>query len=89
MKAIVQDGYGSPDVLHFKEIDRPVVKDEDVLVRVHAAALHAGDYFAMRGEPYLVRVAVGLAQTKGLRSGIRFGGACRGRRQEREAVSAR
>ena len=39
MKAIVQDSYGSPDdVLELKDIDRPVVKDDDALVRVHAAA---------------------------------------------------
>jgi NADPH:quinone reductase-like Zn-dependent oxidoreductase len=44
MKAIVQEKYGSPDdVLELKEIDKPLVKDDDVLVRVHAAALHAGD----------------------------------------------
>jgi NADPH:quinone reductase-like Zn-dependent oxidoreductase len=47
MTAIVQNEYGSPDVFELKEIDKPVVKDDDVLVRVHAAALHAGDYFAM------------------------------------------
>ena len=43
MKAIVQREYGSPDVFELKEIDKPVVKKEnDVLVCVHAAALHAG-----------------------------------------------
>ena len=59
MKAIVQNAYGSPAVLELKEIDRPVVKDDGVLVRVHAAALHAGDYFVMRGVPYLARFAAG------------------------------
>jgi len=49
MKAVVQVGYGSADVLELKEIDRPVANDDDVLVRVHAASLAAGDYFAMRG----------------------------------------
>ena len=60
MKAIVQNEYGSPDVFELKEIDKPVVKDDDVLVRVHAAALHAGDYFAMRGVPYVARMSAGL-----------------------------
>ena len=46
MKAIVQNEYGSPDVLELKEIDKPLVKDDGVLVRVHAASVHAGDYFA-------------------------------------------
>jgi NADPH:quinone reductase-like Zn-dependent oxidoreductase len=64
MKAIVQNGYGSPDVLELKEIDKPVVKDDEVLVRVHAAALHAGDYFAMRGVPYMVRMSVGWPKPK-------------------------
>jgi NADPH:quinone reductase-like Zn-dependent oxidoreductase len=64
MKAIVQNEYGSPDVLELKEIDKPVVKDDDVLVRVHAAALHAGDYFAMRGVPYGVRMTVGWPKPK-------------------------
>ena len=44
MKAIVQTGYGSPDGFELKEIAKPQLKkDSDVLVRVHAAALHAGD----------------------------------------------
>ena len=64
MKAIVQNDYGSPDVFELKEIDKPVVKDDDVLVRVHSAALHAGDYFAMRGVPYLVRMSAGWPKPK-------------------------
>ncbi len=64
MKAIVQNAYGSPDVLELEEIDKPVVKDDDVLVRVHAAALHAGDYFAMRGKPYMIRMSVGWPKPK-------------------------
>ncbi len=64
MKAIVQTGYGSPDVFELKEIDKPVVEENDVLVRVHAAALHAGDYFAMRGEPYMIRLSAGWPKPK-------------------------
>lgn len=59
MRAIVQTDYGSPDVLELREIDRPVLKDDEVLVRTQAAALHAGDYFVMRGVPYLVRMVAG------------------------------
>ncbi len=45
MKAIVQDKFGSPDdVLEIREIDKPVVKDDEVLVRVHAASIHIGDW---------------------------------------------
>ncbi len=64
MKAIVQNEYGSPDVYELKEIDKPVFRDGEVLVRVHAAALNAGDYFAMRGEPYLIRISAGWPKPK-------------------------
>ena len=64
MKAIVQNGYGSPDVLELKEIEEPVVKDDSVLVRVHAAALHAGDCFGMRGTPFPIRLVVGFPRPK-------------------------
>jgi NADPH:quinone reductase-like Zn-dependent oxidoreductase len=65
MKAIVQDKYGSPDdVLELKDIGRPVVKDDEVLVHVHAAALHAGDWLGMRGVPYFMRPAFGLLKPK-------------------------
>jgi NADPH:quinone reductase-like Zn-dependent oxidoreductase len=59
MKAIIQNAYGSPSVLELKEIDRPEVTDDGVMVRVHAAALHAGDYFVLNGSPYLVRFFAG------------------------------
>jgi NADPH:quinone reductase-like Zn-dependent oxidoreductase len=64
MKAIVQNGYGSPDVLKLKEMDKPAIKDNEVLVGVHAAALNAGDYFTMKGSPWLVRFMVGLPRPK-------------------------
>jgi NADPH:quinone reductase-like Zn-dependent oxidoreductase len=64
MKAIVQNEYGSPDVLKLKEVDKPVVKENDVLVSVHAAALNAGDYFSMRGSPWLARFTVGFPKPK-------------------------
>ena len=58
MKAIVQDTYGSTDVLKFADIDRPVPKDNEVLIRVHAAGLHRGDWHIMTGLPYLIRLMV-------------------------------
>jgi NADPH:quinone reductase-like Zn-dependent oxidoreductase len=57
MKAIIQDRYGSPDVLHLREIDKPVVGDGDVLVRVHAAGVDQGVWHMMAGLPYLIRIA--------------------------------
>ncbi len=56
MKAIVQSMYGSADVLEFVDIDRPVIGDSDVLVRVHAASLHIGDWHVMTGLPYMLRI---------------------------------
>jgi NADPH:quinone reductase-like Zn-dependent oxidoreductase len=56
MKAIVQDRYGPSEVLGLREIDRPVVGDDDVLVRVEAAGLDPGVWHLMTGLPYLVRI---------------------------------
>ncbi len=64
MKAIVQNAYGSPDVLQFKEVANPVVKGDEILVRVHAAALNAGDVFSMKGSPWLARFSVGFPKPK-------------------------
>jgi NADPH:quinone reductase-like Zn-dependent oxidoreductase len=49
MKAIVRSKYGSPDVLELKEVDRPVVTDDCVLVRVHASSVNAADLETLRG----------------------------------------
>lgn len=65
MKAIDQDKYGSPDdVLELQEIDKPVVKDDQVLVRVHAAAVAGDDWHIMRGVPYVARMVTGLFKPK-------------------------
>ena len=64
MKAIVINAYGSPDVLELKEVAVPTIKEDEVLVRVHAASLNAGDLFALRGSPWLIRLSVGLRRPK-------------------------
>ena len=64
MKAIVHNRYGSSEVLEYKEIDPPVVRDDDVLLRVHAASVNAGDLFTLRGSPWLVRLSTGLPRPK-------------------------
>src|SRR5713101_1728194 len=56
MQAITQDQYGSPAVLKLQEIDKPQVGLDDVLVRVHAAGVHIGDWHVMTGQPYLMRI---------------------------------
>jgi NADPH:quinone reductase-like Zn-dependent oxidoreductase len=58
MKAIVQEVYGSMDVLELREIDRPVPTDNEVLLQVRAAGLHRGDWHVMTGLPYMIRVVV-------------------------------
>jgi NADPH:quinone reductase-like Zn-dependent oxidoreductase len=64
MKAILQDKYGSLDLLELRDIDKPVVSDDEVLVRVHAAGLHVGDCFAVRGAPFAIRMVTGLFKPK-------------------------
>ncbi|MFF8423667.1 NAD(P)-dependent alcohol dehydrogenase [Streptomyces sp. NPDC016566] len=59
MKAVVQDRYGSPDVLELRDVDKPVPGDDEVLVRVRAAGLNAYDWHLMRGDPYVARLALG------------------------------
>jgi len=64
MKAIVFARYGSTDVLEFKEIDRPMVKDTDVLVRIRAVGANPYDWRVMRADPHLVRLSRGLRRPR-------------------------
>jgi NADPH:quinone reductase-like Zn-dependent oxidoreductase len=64
MKAIVQDRYGSTDVLEFRDIEEPVVGEEDVLVRVHAAGCGPDVWHLMTGMPYMARLAIGFRTPK-------------------------
>jgi NADPH:quinone reductase-like Zn-dependent oxidoreductase len=57
MKAIVRDTYGSPDVLELRDIDKPEIGDDEVLVRVHAAGVDRGVWHVMTGLPYPIRLA--------------------------------
>jgi NADPH:quinone reductase-like Zn-dependent oxidoreductase len=64
MKAIVYHEYGSPDVLELREIDKPVVEDDEVLVRVRAASANPADWHFMRGQPYIMRPQSGLRKPR-------------------------
>lgn len=64
MRAIVQSTYGSSDVLKLKNVENPVIKENEVLVRVLASAVNAGDYFSMTGSPWVVRMSVGFPKPK-------------------------
>jgi NADPH:quinone reductase-like Zn-dependent oxidoreductase len=74
MKALAYDKYGSPDVLEVREIDRPVVTDDGVLVRIHAASVNPVDWHTMTGTPYLVRLQAGLRKPKSEVLGVDFAG---------------
>ncbi len=64
MKAMVQDTYGSAEVLEAADLDKPEIGDEEVLIRVQAASVHVGDWILMTGTPYLMRLATGLRKPK-------------------------
>src|SRR3989440_1597651 len=74
MKAIVVQKYGSPDVLELKDVDKPAVEDDGVLVRVRAASVNPADWYGVAGRPYVARIAVGLLKPKSDRLGIDFAG---------------
>jgi NADPH:quinone reductase-like Zn-dependent oxidoreductase len=70
MKAITYYNYGSPDVLQIEDIEKPTPREHQVLVRVHAASINAGDYRMMRADPFFLRlVGGGLRRPKDPRLG--------------------
>jgi NADPH:quinone reductase-like Zn-dependent oxidoreductase len=64
MKAMIQDRYGSPDTLELRELPTPAIGTHEVLIRAHAAGVHIGDAFAVRGSPFPVRLMTGLRRPK-------------------------
>jgi NADPH:quinone reductase-like Zn-dependent oxidoreductase len=74
MKAIVQDGYGSPDVLALRDIESPSIDDKGVLVEVHAASVNALDWHVTRGMPYPIRIDEGFRKPKHRVRGVDLAG---------------
>lgn len=64
MKAMVNDSYGSPDVLGLRDLERPQISDDQVLVRVRASSVNALDWHSLTGTPYLMRLQGGLRRPR-------------------------
>ena len=64
MKAIVYQKYGSPDVLELKEVETPTAKDNEVLIKIHAASVNSTDLGFLEGKPFVVRLMLGLLKPK-------------------------
>ena len=64
MKAIVVEQYGTPDVMKFKDVEKPAPKDHEVLVKIHAAALNMFDWHLLTADIFLVRLNAGLFKPK-------------------------
>src|SRR5205085_1073333 len=74
MKAILLTKYGSPDVLQFKEVEKPVPNDGEILVKIQAASTNPLDWHLMRASPFFVRLGGGLRKPKDPRLGADFAG---------------
>ena len=74
MKAIVYQNFGSPDILKYQEIERPVPADDEVLIKVHAASVNPLDWKLMKGGPFLLRLLLGLGKPKIKRPGVDVAG---------------
>src|SRR6266700_137956 len=74
MKAAVRSKYGLPGDLSIKELEIPTPKDNEVLIRVHAASVNRSDLHVLTGKPYLMRLFTGLFKPKGAVTGADFAG---------------
>ena len=79
MRAVVHDRYGPPEVLRVAEVERPVPKEDEVLVRVHASTVTRGDAIAVRSAEYrFTRVFTGIRRPRRTTSGTEFAGRVEG-----------
>lgn len=74
MKAIVYTNYGSSNILQLKELEKPIPKDNEVLLKVHTASVNPLDWHFMRGTPYVLRIQAGMLKPKNNRLGVDVAG---------------
>ena len=74
MKAAVRRCYGPPDVVAIEDVARPTPAADEVLVKVHAASLNAGDWHSLRGEPYFIRASMGIGRPNRAGLGMDYAG---------------
>ncbi len=75
MKAIVYEKYGSPDVIQFKDVEKPMPKDDEVLIKIHAASVNAYDWHFLTADIFLIRfMGGGLLKPKNTRLGADVAG---------------
>ena len=74
MKAITYTKYGPPEVLELKEVEKPTPKDNEVLIKIHAASVNPLDWHYTRGMPLMIRMGAGLRKPKDSRLGVDFAG---------------
>jgi NADPH:quinone reductase-like Zn-dependent oxidoreductase len=74
MKAFLYRCYGAPEVVKLEEVEKPTPKDDELLVKVHAASVNPLDWHYMRGEPYVMRLSAGFGKPKDVALGVDFAG---------------
>jgi len=74
MTAVVRCDYGTADMLRIAQVETPAPGDDEILVKVHAAALNPLDWHEMRGTPYVMRLDTGLRRPKDMRLGVDYAG---------------
>jgi NADPH:quinone reductase-like Zn-dependent oxidoreductase len=74
MKGVVHRCYGSPDVVRYEDVRKPVPADDEVLIKVHAASVNPLDWHYLEGTPYLIRIGAGFGKPEDPRLGVDFAG---------------
>ena len=59
MRAVIRDSYGPPDVLRFQEVEKPIPKDDEILMKVYSASVNRADSHGLRGTPFMARIILG------------------------------